>query len=142
MIKHQLLKLKPTSSVMNMARSSSLSPGGGRVRQLRKNGKMSSSCKSLWELEEEELRGFMDLGFSFKEEEVSSHVMQILPALQRLGAEEKRLINRPYLSEAWLINRPDSPLFNLRMPSHSDASMADMKRHLRCWARTVADEIL
>lgn len=50
---------------MNMARSSSLSPGGGTVRQLR-SGKMSSSCKSLWELEEEELRGFMDLGFSFK----------------------------------------------------------------------------
>lgn len=86
-IKHQLLKLKPTISETNMARSPSLSPGVG---QSRRSGKMSSSCKSLWELEEEVLRGFMDLGFSSKEE-VRSHVMQILPALQRLGVEKEEV---------------------------------------------------
>lgn len=37
-----------------------------------------------------ELVGFMDLGFSFKEE-VSSHVMQIQPALQRLGVEKEEI---------------------------------------------------
>jgi hypothetical protein len=29
--------------------------------------------------------------------------------------EEKREIMRPYLSEAWLIKRPDSPLLNLKV---------------------------
>lgn len=52
---------------------------------------------------------------------------------------EKRLIQRPYLSEAWFIKIPDSPPLNLRMPRASTA--ADMKKHIRSWARTVASLI-
>lgn len=55
------------------------------------------------------------------------------------GGEEETLPIRPYLSEAWLIRRPDSPLLNLRVPRASPA--AEMKQHLRYWARTVASVI-
>ncbi|WCJ34569.1 hypothetical protein M5689_015870 [Euphorbia peplus] len=54
--------------------------------------------------------------------------------------EDEKRIMRPYLSEAWLIKRPDSPLLNLKLPrGNSDDS--DMKKHLKFWARTVATVI-
>lgn len=88
--------------------------------------------------------------------------MSVVPGLQRLAhknkqstkltndaevakddeteeGKEKRVI-RPYLSEAWLINRPDSPLLNLKIPSASTAD--DMKKLIKFWARTVASVIL
>lgn len=109
------------------------------------------SCRSLKELELEEVKGFVDLGFVFKKEHMSPRMMSLLPGLQRLslfrnkrqkeeeGKEEEeteRGIIRPYLSEAWLIKRPDSPLLNLKIPRVCAA--ADMKKHLKFWARTVA----
>ncbi|KAL6336340.1 hypothetical protein AAG906_014510 [Vitis piasezkii] len=121
------------------------------------------SCKSLRELELEEVKGFMDLGFKFKREHLSPRMITVIPGLQRLGGynneqetelsdstqsanykddkieeeeEEERAVVRPYLSEAWLIKRPDSPLLNLKMPRVS--ASADMKKHLWHWARTVA----
>lgn len=129
----------------------------------------SVSCKSLGELELEEVKGFMDLGFEFKRENLSPQMVKLVPGLQRLrtqinkqGPEEeddddgdgdgdddddgekndddkKRDIARPYLSEAWTIKRPNSPLLNLRMPKVSSTS--DMKKHLKSWAKTVAFEI-
>ncbi|KAJ4970380.1 hypothetical protein NE237_003479 [Protea cynaroides] len=115
----------------------------------------TKSCKSEWELEFEELKGFKDLGFTFKKEQLTPRMMSVIPGLQRLeeyeerafkddeiqidSEEEERRVTKPYLSEAWLIKRPDSPLLNLRMPRGS--ATADMKKHLRYWARTVADEI-
>ncbi|XP_043690619.1 uncharacterized protein LOC122641446 [Telopea speciosissima] len=132
----------------------------GEGRRLRK----TKSCKSLWELEYEELKGFSDLGFKFKKELVTPRMMSVIPGLQRLEEyegreehrcadeapkddeievdreedeeEEQRGVMRPYLSEAWLIKRPDSPLLNLKIPRASAAD--DMKKHLRFWARTVA----
>lgn len=134
----------------------------------------------LWDLEFEEVKGFMDLGFRFEKEQVNPELMNVLPGLQRFGSststnstatttttgtdldelressgglfddddeEEEEddgveLGLRPYLSEAWLIKRPDSPLLNLRIPNSDSSTPADMKKHLRCWARTVASEIL
>lgn len=125
------------------------------------------SCRSFGELELEEVKGFMDLGFIFKREDLSPRMMSLLPGLQRLGRrgsnkgakgakaaardeevvedkdEESKsgasTISRPYLSEAWLIRKPNSPLLNLRVPKVSAAS--EMKKHLRFWAKTVASEI-
>ncbi|GFP89148.1 hypothetical protein PHJA_001058500 [Phtheirospermum japonicum] len=102
------------------------------------------SCKSLGELELEEVKGFMDLGFNFKKEKLSKHLMRLIPGLQRIDNtdndedEEKKGVMRPYLSEAWFVNRPDnySPLMNLRVARVS--SNEDMKKHLKSWARTVA----
>ncbi|KAJ6742576.1 hypothetical protein OIU85_016639 [Salix viminalis] len=126
----------------------------------------SMSYKSFGELELEEVKGFVDLGFIFKKEHLSPRMMSVVPGLQRLGLyqnrqniflrdsnvagdhdelirkqeeEEEKGIARPYLSESWLIKRPDSPLLNLRVPRVSVA--ADMKKHLKFWARTVASEI-
>lgn len=125
---------------------------------------------SLSELEVEEVKGFMDLGFRFDTQHLCPRMMTVVPGLQRLGIcsnmlqrdmlddkvlannnnnnnrddgheieEDEVKIMRPYLSEAWLIRRPDSPLLNLRIPRASAA--ADMKKHLKHWARTVASVI-
>ncbi|KDP29097.1 hypothetical protein JCGZ_16486 [Jatropha curcas] len=125
--------------------------------------KKSMSCRSLGELEMEEVKGFLDLGFIFKKENVSARMITVVPGLLRLGLcqndknyntkiinneeedevrdekEEEKEIMRPYLSEAWIIKRPDSPLLNLRLPRVYAA--ADMKKHLKFWARTVASVI-
>ncbi|XP_073136231.1 uncharacterized protein [Henckelia pumila] len=124
--------------------------------------KITMSCKSLGELELEEVKGFMDLGFTFKKEDMSRRMMSLIPGLQRIQACENEhemlklwmneydhndseeqgrvLIMRPYLSESWLIKRPDSPLLNLRFPKVSNA--ANMKKHLRDWARTVVASVI
>ncbi|KAJ1395963.1 hypothetical protein SESBI_32932 [Sesbania bispinosa] len=147
----------------NRIHSHSYSPSTpNRRRKLRKPAtctrklQKSMSCKTLGELELDEVKGFMDLGFIFKKEYISPRMMSVVPGLQRLGLhqdeehtqvmndveaeEEKRDdIMRPYLSEAWLIKRPDSPLLNLKIPKPCSAS--NMKKHLRFWAKTVASEI-
>lgn len=131
--------------------------GADAIRRLQK----SMSCKTLGDLELEEVKGFMDLGFIFKKEHLSPRMMSVVPGLQRLAhknkqsskltndaevakddeteeGKEKRVV-RPYLSEAWLINRPDSPLLNLKIPTAS--TVDDMKKHIKLWARTVASVI-
>ena len=150
------------SSLSSPQNRSAYLSNSGSVMRLQK----SMSCKTLSELEVEEVKGFIDLGFKFNKTNLSPRMMSVLPGLQRLGChenkqkdavkadadevlrddeieeegEEKRSgVLRPYLSEAWLIKRPDSPLLNLRIPRVSAA--ADMKKHLKCWARTVASVI-
>ncbi|KAJ6330873.1 hypothetical protein OIU76_009463 [Salix suchowensis] len=153
-------------------RSHSSSPSSQKSpKNFRRSGSLailpeSMSYKSFGELELEEVKGFMDLGFIFKKEHLSPRMMSVVPGLQRLGLyqnrqniylrdsnvagdhdelirkqeeDEEKGIARPYLSESWLIKRPDSPLLNLRVPRVSVA--ADMKKHLKFWARTVASEI-
>ncbi|KAL5730062.1 hypothetical protein ACHQM5_002935 [Ranunculus cassubicifolius] len=137
-------------------RSQSLSPSTQKIsrRNLRSMDeqsplKQTMSCKTLMELEFEEVKGFMDLGFKFKKEKLSPRMMKVLPGLQRLdeykeGKVEdlngkKQARRQPYLSEAWLINRPDSPLLSWRVPRVSTSN--DMKKHLKSWARTVASSI-
>ncbi|XP_062117176.1 uncharacterized protein LOC133831030 [Humulus lupulus] len=162
-----------------MIRSHSSSPSSTKNRQscpsptstITRVLEKSMSCKSLGELELEELKGFMDLGFIFKKEHVSPRMVNLLPGLQRLEQvyknkyssshkveqvqakeideeqereqeeeeDQERGVIRPYLSEAWLIKRPSSPLLSLRVPRATAA--ADMKKHLKFWARTVASEI-
>ncbi|KAF5750374.1 hypothetical protein HS088_TW03G00710 [Tripterygium wilfordii] len=125
------------------------------------------SCRRSSELELEEVKGFMDIGFKFKKENLNPRMLSIVPGLQRLGLlsdrhsstiselngiaesvakdgkseeEEDRGVLRPYLSEAWLIKRPNSQLLNLKMPTVY-AAADEMKKHLRFWARMVASEI-
>ncbi|XP_044474341.1 uncharacterized protein LOC123202450 [Mangifera indica] len=122
----------------------------------------SMSCRSMWDLELEEVKGFMDLGFIFKKENLNPQMIRVVPGLQRVKSfknkpcrstkpefdaedieedehEHEKGIMRPYLSEAWLIKRPDSPLLNLKIPRVITA--ADMKKHLKFWAKIVASEI-
>lgn len=135
--------LSLSSSPSTRKRRSGVYPG--RHRRLCK----TRSCKSLCELEVEEVKGFMDLGFTFDKEHLNKRMMSVLPGLQRLdlgctntdhGAHDKSTsTHRPYLSEAWLVKRPDPPLRSLRIPRVSTAE--GMKKHLKYWAKTVASAI-
>ncbi|KAI6673152.1 hypothetical protein NL676_001058 [Syzygium grande] len=125
----------------------------GRFRK-----KRSKSSKSLSELEFQELKGFMDLGFVFSEQDRDdSDLVSILPGLQRLGSRDggdrievqdkkadEAKVPRPYLSEAWdgldrQRKRYEDPLVNWRVPAVGN-EMA-MKDHLRSWAHTVASTV-
>ncbi|GAA0144186.1 hypothetical protein LIER_35884 [Lithospermum erythrorhizon] len=126
-----------------------------RYRGRRKKG----NSKSLSELEFEELKGFMDLGFVFDNNEVkNSSLVSILPGLQRycadnndgkiVIAENENVVSRPYLSEAWEVmeekqRRKDvdkkDPLVNWRIPNYGNEM--EMKDHLRIWAHTVASTV-
>ncbi|XP_061353229.1 uncharacterized protein LOC133298003 [Gastrolobium bilobum] len=115
-------------------------------RRLRKG----KTTRSLSNLEFKELKGFMDLGFVFSEEDKDSRLVSLIPGLQRLGRDEAResteqqnidetVIYRPYLSEAWGIldqRKVVNPLLNWRVPTPSNE--IDMKDNLRFWAHTVA----
>ncbi|PON41146.1 hypothetical protein PanWU01x14_292180 [Parasponia andersonii] len=132
---------------------------GGRRRSRRRKG---GESKSLSDLEFEELKGFMDLGFVFLEEDRESSLASIIPGLQRLGKkdgkeereeneeEEEEVdsigsgISRPYLSEAWEVfdmmrKKETNPLINWRVPALSNE--VDMKDNLRWWAHTVASTV-
>ncbi|KAI3456125.1 hypothetical protein Pfo_012788 [Paulownia fortunei] len=121
------------------------------------NRKRKGFSKSLSQLEFEELKGFMDLGFVFSEEDKDSSLVEIIPGLQRLGQEidcdqvqeEQRSVKelsgprvRPYLSEAWEgLNRQneENPLMKWRVPAVSNE--IDMKDSLKWWAHTVASAV-
>lgn len=165
--KEKNLKQRPTRLNLKRRRSNrSQSSSPATLKRLNKRHysrslpQKSKSCRSLMELELEEVKGCMDLGFRFNKECLSPRMMSVLPGLQRVKLHqvardgddddnktdqqededyEKRVM-RPYLSEAWLIKRPDSPLLNLRMPRVT-AAADDMKKHLRFWAKTVASAI-
>lgn len=138
--------------------------GGEIKKRRRKQGRVCSSSKSLSELEFEELKGFMDLGFVFSEEDkVNSSLVSIIPGLQRLGRkagssfeeedEAKEAVEvdvpRPYLSEAWdrvlSIGQRNSkveiinPVVDWRIPSLGNEM--EIKDQLRIWAQTVASTV-
>ncbi|GKV05665.1 hypothetical protein SLEP1_g17652 [Rubroshorea leprosula] len=144
--------------------SNSSSPTQKRPKNFRYSGSgntettlsKSITFRRLRDLEFEEVKGFMDLGFIFKKEHLNPRMMSVIPGLQRLNKnnteeqarkdeddteqdQDKRSVTRPYLSEAWPIKRPNSPLLNLKHPRVFAGS--DMKKHLRFWARAVASEI-
>lgn len=118
--------------------------------------------KSISELELEELKGFMDLGFEFSEEDAkNSSLVEIIPGLNTLMKKkscDKAAENypkpdnckpRPYLSEAWeAMEEKDrrrrrkmkmALLAKWRIPDMSNE--ADMKHNLRWWAHTVASTL-
>ncbi|KAI9076866.1 hypothetical protein K1719_041170 [Acacia pycnantha] len=118
--------------------------------------------KSLSDLEFQELKGFIDLGFVFSEEDKDSNLASIIPGLQRLGKKDvneddeeevkrdfdESEISRPYLSEAWEFqerrkkenNQNRNPfLMNWRVPSSNNE--IDVKDSLKLWAHTVASTV-
>ncbi|XP_030538602.1 uncharacterized protein LOC115746823 [Rhodamnia argentea] len=127
------------------------------TRRKKKKKERSQSSKSLSELEFQELKGFMDLGFVFSDQDRDdSNLVSILPGLQRLGlsdaieAQEKDAdeieVPRPYLSEAWdsldrQRKRYEDPLVNWRVPAPALGNEMAMKDHLRSWAHTVASTV-
>ncbi|KAG0489624.1 hypothetical protein HPP92_006487 [Vanilla planifolia] len=90
--------------------------------------------------------GFMDLDLMFNKEKLSPHVLSMVEGLSRTGKRSEgfegsgKQTRRISLDEAWLSNRTDSALLNLRLlaKSHDDAHI---KRYLKSWARRVASSI-
>lgn len=130
------------------------------VQEMKKKKKRRhGSSKSLSDLEFEELKGFMDLGFVFSEEDKDSSLVEIIPGLQRLGGERETedddddhhhddkgscsSTRRPYLSEAWENmdrRRLQTPLMlNWEIPVVRNE--IDMKDNLKLWAHTVASYV-
>ncbi|XP_027162491.1 uncharacterized protein LOC113763013 [Coffea eugenioides] len=127
-----------------------------RKKRRKSNDKLKKGLsKSLSELEFEELKGFMDLGFVFSEEDKNdSSLVEIIPGLQRLGREkdvgeqrrnsapDESSVTRPYLSEAWEVldrrNR-ENPLMNWKVPAVSNET--GMKNSLKWWAHVVASTV-
>lgn len=124
------------------------------VRRRRRRG------KSMSDLEFEELKGFIDLGFVFSEEDQrDSELVSILPGLQRLvkkddgvgdvTEEEEDIsnINRPYLSEAWdhcggrKGKRHITPAIKWKVPAVPEVKEVELKDHLKQWAHAVASTI-
>ncbi|KAK7272433.1 hypothetical protein RJT34_29022 [Clitoria ternatea] len=115
-------------------------------RRIFRRGK---TIRSLSELEFKELKGFIDLGFVFSEEDKDTKLVSLIPGLQRLGREDvgvnleqntdETVVCRPYLSEAWGVldqRKVVNPLLNWRVPVPGNE--IDMKDNLRFWAQTVA----
>lgn len=123
--------------------------------------KKKGFSKSLSDLEYQELKGFMDLGFVFSEEDKDSNLASIIPGLQRLGQQsegnidisaflddkksnnnaERLAVARPYLSESWEVlekKRRENCLMNWKVPASVSNSEIDMKDYLRSWAHSVA----
>ena len=117
-----------------------------KKRSVTRRNKIGSS-KSLSELEFEELKGFMDLGFVFSEEDKDSSLVSVVPGLQRLERKanevsDDNMISRPYLSESWgFLDRKmvNKPLIDWR--SQVLHNKINMKDHLRAWAQTVASTV-
>ncbi|KAI3447606.1 hypothetical protein Pfo_004271 [Paulownia fortunei] len=71
-----------SSPILAQKQSRNLGYAGYSARRLQK----TMSCKSLGELELEEVKGFMDLGFIFKKEKLNKRMMSLIPGLQRIHA--------------------------------------------------------
>ncbi|CAK9327526.1 unnamed protein product [Citrullus colocynthis] len=122
-------------------------------RRLRGRRMKRSESRSLSELEFEELKGFMDLGFVFSEEDKGSSLASIVPGLNRLGKkeeeeeeEERKLggeISRPYLSEAWEAMEEEEEELKkpLMMKWKFPSNQIDMKDNLKWWAHAVASTV-
>ncbi|XP_058735832.1 uncharacterized protein LOC131607895 [Vicia villosa] len=129
--------LVPTQTLLPMKKNS----GNEVVKKKRET-------KSLSELELEELKGFMDLGFVFSEEDKNSNLVSIIPGLRRLGEKDEEqkeedvcdesVIQRPYLSEAWEVDEREkvNSLMNWKVPAMKNE--VDIKKSLRLWAHNVA----
>ncbi|GAB2214897.1 hypothetical protein Drorol1_Dr00019264 [Drosera rotundifolia] len=113
-----------------------------KQRRTRRN--VVGGKKSLLDLENEELKGFMDLGFVFDEDYKESRLMTIVPGLRRHGNGDdnesiRRDVPRPYLSEAWDEMEKRDDLTNWRYWDLSDDNK--MKNRIKVWAHCVAASV-
>ncbi|XP_004485927.1 uncharacterized protein [Cicer arietinum] len=119
-------------------------------KNMTRSGRRKRESKSLSDLEFEEVKGFMDLGFVFSEEDKDSNLVSIIPGLQRLGKNgegeedscDESAIQRPYLSEAWKVQemrRKEKLMMNWKIPAPTNE--VDMKYSLKCWAHNVASTV-
>ncbi|XP_072985601.1 uncharacterized protein [Typha latifolia] len=152
-------KEAPAEDSSSAASSAAAGDGDGagelRIRRWRRRRRGGKSSRSLTDLEFEELKGFMDLGFTFSDADAKAdpRLVEIVPGLRRRessavkeedGGELGEPVVRPYLSEAWDARREEEEerrylLRNWRIPVGGEGQ--DLKEHLRVWAHTVASTV-
>jgi hypothetical protein len=126
------------------------------IKSKKRRSRSNYGTKSMSDLEFEELKGLMDLGFIFSEEDNKDpRLLEIVPGLHRLSANKessssgsedgrgRRNESRPYLSETWQVfeYKKQSPILkDWKIPSSSVE--IDMKKNLRSWAHVVASTIV
>lgn len=98
------------------------------------------------ELELEELKGLMDLGFNFSDTEVERdpRIADIVPGLRKRRTSEGgvKVARRPYLSEAWRSRDEEERRMVLRDWSVlAKGDERDVKEQLRRWAHIVASTV-
>lgn len=77
------------------------------------------------ELEFEEVKGFMEIGFVFSHQDMDSRLLKIIPGRRR-----------PYLSQAW---HQDPLSIDWRALMSNEIQM---KHSLQCWAHTLASALI
>lgn len=154
-------KASPPPEIMSSAETGEEEEEGAERRRRRRGRRgvgqqRKGFSKSLSDLEFEELKGFMDLGFVFSEEDKDSSLVSVIPGLQRLGMKkeegeekeeqrksaEESVVTRPYLSEAWEVlgrRKDENPLKNWMIPASNNEG--DVKDNLRWWAHAVASTV-
>ncbi|KAJ4769988.1 DUF1685 family protein [Rhynchospora pubera] len=100
--------------------------------------------RSMSELEVEELKGLMDLGFNFSDTEVEKdpRIADIVPGLRKRNEGEVEVSRRPYLSEAWRVRDKEERrkvLRDWKVLANGDESQ--VKEQLRRWAHVVASTV-
>ncbi|KAF3333326.1 hypothetical protein FCM35_KLT01017 [Carex littledalei] len=101
--------------------------------------------RSMSELELEELKGLMDLGFNFSDTEVERDpkIADIVPGLRKRRSEgEVKVARGPYLSEAWRFIDGEERRRVLRDWSVlTNGDEKHVKEQLRRWAHVVASTV-
>ncbi|KAM7524902.1 hypothetical protein LguiA_014804 [Lonicera macranthoides] len=145
--------LSPSSVLFTPEHDEELDQERNKIRGVSVNRAKIGMSKSLSELEFEELKGFMDLGFVFSEEDRDSSLVEIIPGLQRLGKKKEEgqgdfnevLVSRPYLSEAWEVveerKERERPPLMINWIALDVNNEVDMKDSLKWWAHTVASAV-
>ncbi|CAO2842319.1 unnamed protein product [Amaranthus hypochondriacus] len=159
---YSMAEMKNTHEKLTSKTTSPLKGSSSKCTEIASRRKKKGLSKSLSDLEFEELKGFMDLGFIFSEEDKNSNLAYIIPGLQRLGKNDDKKhenidikdeilvdesgfsssISRPYLSESWEVmekKRKENCLVDPRVPDPN--SNVQMKDYLKCWAHTVASTV-
>ncbi|KAM7271044.1 hypothetical protein ACFE04_030258 [Oxalis oulophora] len=117
------------------------------VRSKKKKGK----CRSFSELEFEELKGFMDMGFVFNDEaKRNSSLVSLIPGLREKSTSgnenDEEDLKKPYLSEAWSVLEERKPnkslMMNMRIKSCDlKGNEIYLKDSLKIWAHNVASTL-
>lgn len=88
--------------------------------------------KGTSDLEIQELKGFMELGFDFSQDKLSPRLLDLLPGLKRLLIDHDNINKKTEFQE--------SPPGNWELPS-LNATGVDLKEHLKIWAHSVASAL-
>ncbi|EYU30763.1 hypothetical protein MIMGU_mgv1a025120mg [Erythranthe guttata] len=152
-IKPKLQNISSGKQIVDFSKQVSAQENAKEIKK-RKKWRKGIVKRSLSALEFEEVKGFMDLGFVFDEDDKNSSLVSVIPGLQKMGKmagddyyEEKsnnsQLLSRPYLSESWgsssFFSERNNLMMNWTVPSVKNE--INMKDHLRIWAQNVASNV-